>query len=358
TGFRGAEGGSRDHYPYVTRSLLQLYDEGTLTNVTDVLVEPDYGHIARITYYDGSHRITYGNDLGLNTGAAAELAKDRGHSKFLLRALGVECPDGDEFLLPWWAERIGPSQHARGNHFIKTTDMAHGYIEAHYGYPMYVKPVDGSKGADIFKVYDHGQLTDAFNTYNEKKVRVAMVEKPIDMPDYRIVTLDGELISAYRRIPLAVIGDGESTVRQLVDALQQRYFDEGRDTRLNAEDPRIAQYLSRQGLDLEHRPIAEQEIVLAAVSNLSAGGTSEDVTEIIAPRWIELAGYVANNFNLRLCGLDLGRESIINDSSPHSVIEVNAAPGLDHYALSGEAQKRVVHGLYTKVLNALPSTGR
>ena len=50
---------SQDRYPYVTRSLLRLYQNGDLQNVTDIDIEPDYGYVSRITYIDGSHRVTY-----------------------------------------------------------------------------------------------------------------------------------------------------------------------------------------------------------------------------------------------------------------------------------------------------------
>jgi len=346
---------SQDHYPYLTRCLLDLYAAGTLTNVTDVLVEPDYGYVTRITYHDGSHRVTYGNDLGLNTGAAGELARDKGHTKFLLRAIGIACPHGGEFVLPWWAEKIGPTQATRGNPSIRTTSMARTYVEEQLGYPVYVKPVDGSRGGDVFKVHDAAGLEGAFDAYDKKRVRVALVEEPIDMPDYRVVTLDGALISAYERIPLTVVGDGISTVRELVSQRQREYFASGRNTRIDANDPRIRQYLRAQALDLDYRPPANQALVLTAVSNLSAGGTSRDVTGTISDRWIDVAAYVARNFNLRLCGLDMGCMDIADGDSPYSVLEVNAAPGLDHYALSGEAQKTLVHGFYTQVLNALPS---
>jgi D-alanine-D-alanine ligase-like ATP-grasp enzyme len=354
TDFRGAEGGARDHFPYITRSLLELYDEGALDNVTDVLVEPRYGHVARISYADGSHRITYGNDLGLNGSASSELATDKGHSKFILRSIGVACPEGDEFLLPWWAERIGASQHLRGNMSIKTTPMIAEYIEKERGYPVYIKPVDGSKGADIFKIYGSDELPAIFDTYDKKRVRVAMVEEPIDMPDYRVVTLDGELISAYRRIPLAVTGDGRSTVQELVTSLQTQYFNEGRDTRIGTDDLRICAELQRQNMDLDSVPDNDREVVLAAISNLSAGGTSEDVTSRIDQRWVDLATYVAKNFNLRLCGLDLACDDITSATAAYSVLEVNASPGLDHYASAGETQRATVHALYAKVFNASP----
>ena len=190
---------SREHYPYVTRSLLRLFESGVLSNVSGLDVEPDYGYVARINYIDGSHRVTYGNDLGLNVGAACDLAKDKGHTKFILRQIGVNCPKGTEFILPWWAEKITPTQIARGNKTVRTSESAHEYIQTELGYPVYTKPVDGSKGGDIYKVHSKDELEETMALYDDKKVRVAIVEEPIIMPDYRIVSLDGELISAYER---------------------------------------------------------------------------------------------------------------------------------------------------------------
>lgn len=351
----GHEPKSRENYAYVTRSLIRLFNEGRLTNVSAIDVEPEYGYVARIKYTDGSYRITYGNDLGLNPGAASDLARDKGHTKFLLRTIGINCPKGEEFLLPWWADQIRSSQEARGNKSIRSVDESGSYIEQGMGYPVYLKPVDGSQGSDIFILNNPEDLTSALELYNQKRVRVAMVEEPIKMPDYRIVALGGELISAYRRIPLAVTGDGSSSIEQLLTDLQARYFLEGRDTRVDPNDPRINKYLLSKGLSVNTKLSEGQQVTLAPISNLSAGGTSEDVTNTINPRWSELAAFVSKNFNLRLCGLDLACQDITNAESEYCVLEVNAAPGLDHYATSGEEQKKIVDELYVRVLNALPS---
>ncbi len=343
---QGPEIQSQDHYPYVTRSLVRLYDKGLLTNVVGIDIEPKYGYVSRIAYADGNYRITYGNDLGVNAGAASDLATDKGHTKFLLRRLDIHCPAGDEFLLPWWETKIGESQSARGNKSIKSTNSARDYAEQQLGYPLYAKPVDGSQGADIFLVEDGNELSGVIEYYEQSRVRVMMLEEPIDMPDYRVVTLDGELISAYRRIPLAVVGDGENTIDKLLSALQSRYEEEGRDTRINRMDPRLVGHLGKQGLRLDSIPAFEETVVLVPVSNLSIGGTSEDVSDAINERWVELAAFVAKNFNLRLCGLDLACQDIADPDSDYSVLELNAAPGLDHYALSGEAQQQIVDRLY------------
>ncbi len=344
------------HYPYVTRSILRLLDAGRLSNVVSVDIEPRYGYTTRLTYADGSHRITYGNDLGLNTGASCDLSKDKGHSKFMLRTMGIKCPKGDEFLLPWWAERIGPSQLSKGNTQLRTVSEAPTYIDQELGYPAYVKPVDGSKGSMIYVVSTCTELQDVFDLYEEKKVRVALVEEPINMPDYRVVVLDGELISAYERIPLRVVGDGVSTIRQLIENLQQQYVIEGRDTLLDATDDRITKYLARKALTINSVPNRNDIVTLVHVSNLSAGGTSIDITQLVHPHWANLAARVAKGFNLRLLGLDLACEDITDPEADYSVIEPNAAPGLDHYASSGDAQKEIVDDLYTSVLNTMSTS--
>lgn len=345
-----------EHYSYVTRSLLRLHGQGMLPNITDIDVEPEYGYTTRITYVDGRQRVTYGNDLGLNLGAASSLAADKGHTKFMLEAIGVAYPAGEEFLLPWWAERIGPSQQQRGNDAMRTIDQAEAYVEENLGYPVYAKPVSGSQGSGVHRVDSPDYLHKIFDEYNQKEVRVAIVEEAVNMPDYRIVTLDGELISAYRRIPLTVTGDGASTIRELVEQKQQRYLEEGRNTAISVENEGpIAQYLASKNMNMDMIPETGEEWPLLAVSNLSAGGTSEDVTERLHKRWTELAAYIAKNFNLRLCGVDLACEDITDADADASVLEVNATPGLDHYAETGDAQREIVDRLYARVLNALPA---
>jgi hypothetical protein len=346
---------AKEHYAYVTRSLIRLFNSGMLPNVANIDVEPEYGYTSRITYDDGSHRVTYGNDLGLNTGAAEDLAKDKGHTKFLLRTIGVDCPKGSEFLLPWWADAIRESQSRRGNDELRTTDQAFGYVLKHLGYPVYVKPVAGSKGLGVRRVDSEPELQEAFDELEESRSRVAIVEESIAKPDYRIVVLDGELISAYERVPLAVLGDGTHTIADLVDRLQQMFRVQGRDTTLSMSDPRILKTLNKLGLDAASVVPKGKKLTLVDVSNLSAGGTSLDFTKTISERWVNLARYVAHNFNLRLCGVDLACDDIELPAGDYSVLEVNSTPGLDHYASSGEDQLRIVDELYAKVLNAYPS---
>jgi D-alanine-D-alanine ligase-like ATP-grasp enzyme len=54
---------------------------------------------------------------------------------------------------------------------------------------------------------------------------------------------------------------------------------------------------------------------------------------------------------LRLCGVDLMIEGDISQRpGTYWVLEINSAPGLDHYAKIGKAQEQIVEDLYLEVL--------
>ena len=65
------------HYPYAVRMLLELLADDRLSSVRRVMVEPEYGRTARIEYQSGSLRFVFNNDVGLNSAAACDLAKDK-----------------------------------------------------------------------------------------------------------------------------------------------------------------------------------------------------------------------------------------------------------------------------------------
>src|SRR5215470_13604145 len=146
------------HYPYVTRMAMSLFADGLLTNVDTIDVEPEHGYVTMISYVDGTHRMTRGNDVGLNSGAANEVVKDKAYTKHFLRLANIETPKGESFLLGWWASRLRDRLMAHGVTSLRTADQAGAYIRATTGYPVYVKPVDGSKGVGVWRVNDDEEL--------------------------------------------------------------------------------------------------------------------------------------------------------------------------------------------------------
>jgi D-alanine-D-alanine ligase-like ATP-grasp enzyme len=202
-------------------------------------------------------------------------------------------------------------------------------------------------------VYNKADFVAAMNAVF-KIDRVALVQKAETGDDYRIVVLDDKVISAYRRVPLNVVGDGLHSVEKLLRLKQSEFHRNGRDTRINLEDPRIDNTLSQNRLSRNYVPKEGEKIFVLANSNLSSGGDAVDVTEIMHPTISDLAIRLTKDMGLRLCGVDiLLNGSATEELRDYRILEINAAPGLDHYASSGPKQRRIVEELYLEILKGM-----
>ena len=112
--------------------------------------------------------------------------------------------------------------------------------------------------------------------------------------------------------------------------------------------------LRGHGLTLDSVVPLGKVVQLLDVSNLSAGGTGADHTARAHPRWTNLACHITDRMGLRFCGVDIACPDITSNKSPYSILEVNAAPGLDHYAAMGPSQCEVVKNMYRSALNTCP----
>jgi D-alanine-D-alanine ligase-like ATP-grasp enzyme len=183
-----------------------------------------------------------------------------------------------------------------------------------------------------------------------------LVEQFVEGRDYRLVVLDDKVISAYERIPLYVTGDGKASIRTLLARKQRLFKRTGRDTMINSKDPRMTARLRRLGMSFSSKPEAGESVYLLDNANLSSGGDSVDVTEVASDGFKRLAVRLTKDMGLRLCGVDIMTKTDIRQApvpGKHWIIEINSAPGLDHYATIGKKQERVVEALYLQVLKAM-----
>lgn len=312
-----------------------------------VLLEPEWGIAGRVTFKSGKRSYFRYNTLDLNPVGASDIAKDKDYANFFMRKLGYPViPQSKTFFSADWAQKI----HAPR----RTVDAGYAYAQK-IGFPVVVKPNSGSQGTGVAFVHtkrDFYQATRAIF----KNDRVMIVEKPVPGTDYRLVVLDKEVISAYARIPLTIIGDGKNTITALLKKKSLRFKKEKRDTIIPINDPRVRIKLARAGYSLKTIPKKGEAVQLLDNANLSTGGESIDVTNRVHPEFTKLAVRLTKDMGLRLCGVDLmvaGDISQKPQPGAFHILEINAAPGLDHYARSGKAQEKIVEELYTRVLKSL-----
>jgi D-alanine-D-alanine ligase-like ATP-grasp enzyme len=307
-----------------------------------VLVEPNWEVVGQITFKSGRHSYFRYNTLDLNPMGGSEIARDKDYSNFFMGTMGYPVVPGSKtFFSEQWGHAIGsPSR-----------DINAAYRHAQkIGFPVIVKPNSGSQGVGVSLVHNKREFYKAVRSVF-KRDRIVLVQQPVRGTDYRIVVLDKKIISAYERIPLNVVGDGKSSIGKLLKIKQKLFVASSRDTQIKTDDPRIEIKLLHQGLSFRSVPAQDQRVYLLDNANLSTGGDSVDVTEKVHPEFKKLAVKLTRDMGLRLCGVDLMIEGNISQKpNIFWVLEINSAPGLDHYAKIGKAQEQIVEDLYLEVL--------
>ncbi|MEK7530361.1 MAG: cyanophycin synthetase [Patescibacteria group bacterium] len=310
-----------------------------------VFLEEEWGVAGQIVFKNGTKSYFRYTTLDVNPMGASAIAKDKGFAKYFMARMGYPTVEGQTFYSPRWNKAI------KGDRSLRE---AREYAMK-LGYPVIVKPNAGSKGKGVAKVYSDDelrvQLKEIFRDDN-----VAIVERPVLGKDYRIVVLDGRVISAYERMPLKVVGDGVYSIYELLNAKQEVFIRDERDTVLLMDDDRMHHKLARAGLSMQSVPEAGAHIFLLDNANLSSGGDSRDVTHEMHASYASLAVRVTRDMGLRMCGVDLMINGDITREAEHWILEINSAPGLDHYAHIGREQEKIVEELYLEVLKSLEKT--
>jgi glutathione synthase/RimK-type ligase-like ATP-grasp enzyme len=308
-------------------------------------VEPTYRRGGILEFGNGAVLFFRANSVNVNVAGNVRMARDKSFLSSFLAGMGFR-------VLPEIA--VARDEVRRGAIAAGKRAQVLAFAEQN-GWRVIVKPNGLSQGRGVRLITDRelliGTIADTL-----KLDRVCIVQQPCAMPEYRLVVLQGVLLQAYQRRPLRVRGDGTSTLAELASraraALAHR--------RGEASPPQFlattARMLAANGRALTDVPAAAEEIVVADIANLAAGGEAVDVMQVVHPRWVALAADLARRCGLMLCGVDLFVADIGDGGSDYRVIELNGAPGLDDFVLEGDAQRQRVAALYRTVLQTAAAT--
>lgn len=256
-----------------------------------------------------------------------EIACDKEDTKFLLQQSQVPVPRGE---------------------IIKTERGLEEVLNT-LGFPVVIKPINGNHGRGITtNITNHEQALVAFEAAKNVSASV-IVEKYITGEDYRILVIDYKMVAAAKRTPARITGDGQSTIRQLIDIVNsdpKRGF--GHENVLTAikVDAMTMSIMEGKGYT-EETVLPKGEILnLKDTANLSTGGTASDVTDIIHPDNVFMAERIARVIGLDVCGIDVMTSdiSVPLGQTGGAVLEVNAAPGFRMHLAPTDGLPRNVAG--------------
>lgn len=244
---------------------------------------------------------------------AVELACDKEGTKTILKDGGIPVPRGT---------------------VIQYLDELSAAIEEVGGFPIVIKPLDGNHGRGIsIDVKNQQEAEEAYDLASAaSKTRSVIVERYYKGSDHRILVINGKVAAVAERIPAHVVGDGRSTIEELIEITNQ---DPNRgDGHANVLtkitiDKTALNVLGKQGYELTSI-LAHGEIAyLRATANLSTGGIAVDRTDEIHPENVWIAQRVAKLIGLDIAGIDVVTEDIRKPLREVDgvIVEVNAAPG-------------------------------
>lgn len=310
-----------------------------------LFIEPQWGYAGRIETPDGRIFYFHSTKFDINGLGSAEIAHDKAYASFFMQQMGYPVPDGESFYDDEWCRMIKTDRN---------TDAAVLYAET-LGYPVLVKPNSESQGRGVEEVFSRDHLLQVLHhIFVNLNGHIALIQRVVRGSDYRIVVLDDTVLCAYRRLPLSVVGTGKHTILELLEQKQQQFIAKGRDTVIKIRDPRIERRLTGLGLSFSHVVTQEKSIQLLANANLSTGGDAEDVTGEMHGDYKKMAIKLTHDMGLRYAGIDIMTGDPIEEKPDRfTVIEINAAPGLDYYAESGETQNNRVRQLYKTLLERI-----
>ncbi|HET8964309.1 MAG TPA: cyanophycin synthetase, partial [Chitinophagales bacterium] len=256
---------------------------------------------------------------------AVEIACDKEETKNLLNQLNIPSPKGDTAFDEEDLERI----------------------VRRIGYPLVIKPINGNHGRGSTMNIKTWEEAVAALAKSKEVSRWSIVEQYVEGFDYRLLVINYKFVAAALRKPASVFGDGEHTIAQLVEMVNQDprrgYGHENVLTSIKMDDHTL-RLLDVEGLSPDSIPENGVEIVLKSTANLSTGGTATDVTETVHSYNVFTAERIARLVGLDICGIDIMSKDISQAMTENRgvVLEVNAAPGFRMHLAPSEGIARNV----------------
>lgn len=256
---------------------------------------------------------------------AVDIAANKHATKTLLGDMGVPVPKG---------------------YRIRSIDELEATLDR-VGYPVVVKPLDGNhgKGASVGVIdIEHARV--AFERAKAYS-RWVIVEKQLIGSDFRALVVNNRLIAVAERVPAHIIGDGKSTIQELIDKTnadpRRGYGHENVLTQIDI-DGQTMRCIRAKDHELDSVLPKGEMLHLKSTANISTGGTAIDRTDEVHPENVFLFERIARIIGLDVAGVDVIAPNVTEPLRENGggIIEVNAAPGFRMHLAPSEGIGRNV----------------
>jgi len=291
-----------------------IADEARRRGIGVEVLDADWGEL-RLSHA-GRSIVTRESLSELTTAVAMSRCDDKRVTRRILAAAGLRVPKGR----------------------AATGDAQDTAFLAEVG-ELVVKPARGEQGKGITVGVTDEQGLLAAVAQAAAHCPDVLLEELVSGHDLRIVVIDHEVVAAAVRRPASVIGDGSSTVRELISAQsRRRQAATGGESSIPMDDGTEATVRAHGWAMDDVLPVGE-ELEVRRTANLHTGGTIHDVTASLHPALVNAAVRASRALDIPVTGLDL----LVPDVSgpEHVVIEANERPGLANHSPQPTAERFV-----------------
>lgn len=207
---------------------------------------------------------------------------------------------------------------------------------AHHG-SVVVKPVRGEQGRGVSVGVRSIEGVESAVAEARAICDRVIVEQFVEGDDLRLLVIDFKLVAAAIRKPPTVVGDGRSTIRELIEALsRRRAAATGGESRIPL-DAETGRCVNEAGFRLDDVAEPGAQIRVRRAANLHTGGTLHDVTATVHPTLVEAGINAARAIGIPVAGIDLMVRSA--EQPEYAFIEANERPGLANHEPQPTAER-------------------
>jgi cyanophycin synthetase len=273
-------------------------------------------------FYNGKKLIFKEVLIPCNSVVSVSLANHKDITKKILEKNKIPTPRGRNF-----------------NNIEEATAIKYG---KKLGYPLVVKANRGTHGTNVrVDIRNEKDLKKAVDEIMSTPHRI-MVEETIIGNDFRILVLENKVLGVIKRIPANVVGDGVSSIYELVKKKNKDPMrGEGHSKslckiKINDE---VLKVLSSQGMKTDSVIEKGKKIFLRRNANISI-----DATDDLHPEVTKIAIKATKAIGLKLGAVDYITKDIKKSpkESGGAIIEINANPMITIHEKPFQGKSRIV----------------
>jgi GNAT-family acetyltransferase (TIGR03103 family) len=200
-----------------------------------------------------------------------------------------------------------------------------------------VKPARGEQGRGISVGLETTEEVEAAVEHAKAFCDRVIVEQMVEGDDLRLIVIDFRLVAAAMRRPARVVGDGKSTIRELIEAQSRRRAAATGGESSIPLDAQTEKAVKAASYSLDDVAPENETIVVRKTANLHTGGTIHDVTGSVHPRLVDAAVKVARAIDIPVVGVDFMIKA--PHEPDYAFIEANERPGLANHEPQPTAER-------------------